>query len=47
MVNVMDLQGRLLGTERLRPGDDPAAVARRILRAKSTPDDFYAPIRYH
>jgi hypothetical protein len=42
---VRDMEGRLF-TERLGP-DDPAVVARRLLRAKyGKHSDFYAPIRY-
>jgi hypothetical protein len=41
------MQGRLLGRQPVHPGDDVEAVARRILREKSTGGDFYRPIKYH
>jgi hypothetical protein len=45
MVHVQDMEGRLLGSEQFRPGDDVKAVARRILRAKR-PSSFFDPIPY-
>jgi hypothetical protein len=46
-VEVWDLQGRLLGTEVLRPGDGADAVARKILREKSGKrNSFYDAIVY-
>jgi hypothetical protein len=41
MVRVRDDQNRDLGSEVLRPGDLPAAVARKILREKKAPNDFW------
>jgi hypothetical protein len=47
MVKVTDLQGHLLGTQPIRPGDDIEAAARKILREKSGKhSEFYAPIPY-
>jgi len=34
LVRVWDMQGKLLGTQALKTGDDPAHAARKILRAK-------------
>jgi hypothetical protein len=34
MVRVEDIEGRLVGTEALQPGDDPLPIARRLLREK-------------
>jgi hypothetical protein len=45
MVKVTDLQGRLLGTQPLKPGDDVEAAARKILREKKA-SAFYDPIQY-
>ena len=45
MVRVEDAEGRPLASQVLRPGDDPAVVARSILRAK-TREQFWDPIRY-
>jgi hypothetical protein len=41
MVRVRDDQDRDLGSEVLRPGDDPKAIARSILRTKKAPNDFW------
>jgi len=45
IVRIRDDQDRELGSEVLRPGDAPAAVARKILREKKAPA-FWAPINY-
>jgi hypothetical protein len=45
MVKVADLQGRLLGTQPIKPGDDVEAAARKILREKKA-SAFYDPIQY-
>jgi hypothetical protein len=45
MVKVEDLQGRLLGTEPINPGDDAEAAARAVLRKKRA-SAFYDPIQY-
>src|SRR5262249_51511085 len=44
-VRVYDLQGRLLGSELMRSGDDVMTVAKRLLRKGATPS-FFAPLRY-
>jgi hypothetical protein len=41
VVRVYDVDGNLLGTERLHPGADAGAAARRELRAKRAPNDFW------
>jgi hypothetical protein len=47
MVRFEDMRGRLLGTAQMRPGDDPAAMARRLLRGEhGRPGSFYDPIPY-
>jgi hypothetical protein len=46
LVCVRDDQGRELGSEVLRPGSDPAVVARSILRTKKAPVQFWNPIPY-
>jgi hypothetical protein len=46
-VRVTDAAGRPVGSEEFGPADDPAVVARRILRrARLGRGDFYGPIRY-
>ena len=45
-VVVTDLHGRPIGKEELRPGDDPAVIARRILRRARHNSDFHRPISY-
>ena len=46
-VVVTDLHGRPIGKEEAKSGDDPAVIARRILRrARLGRGDFYGPIRY-
>jgi hypothetical protein len=42
LVRVRDDQGRELGSEVLRPGQDHAAVARSILRTKKAPNEFWS-----
>jgi hypothetical protein len=44
-LEVTDLQGRLLGTQPINPGDDAEAAARAVLRKKRS-SGFYAPIPY-
>jgi hypothetical protein len=41
IVLVEDAEGRLIGSEVLRPGDDAKSVARAILRSKTAPNDFW------
>jgi hypothetical protein len=41
VVRVYDVDHNLLGTEHLRPGDDGGAAARRVLREKKAPNDFW------
>jgi hypothetical protein len=43
-VHVEDSEGRRLGSQVFSPGDNPAAVARKILREKGK--QFYAPLAY-
>ena len=45
-VVVTDLSGRPIGKEKLKPGDDAAVVARRILGQGRSRKDFYREIRY-
>jgi hypothetical protein len=46
-LHVEDLQGRELGTQLLRPGDDIEAAARKILReSHGRHSSFYDPIPY-
>ena len=40
MVKVTDLQGRLLGTQPIKPGDEVEAAARKILREKRAASGF-------
>jgi hypothetical protein len=42
-VHVEDAEGRILGSEALRPGVDPASIARAILR-RQEPDTFWSPL---
>jgi hypothetical protein len=46
MVKVTDLEGRLLGTQPVRPGDDVEAAARKVLREKRAASGFYDRIDY-
>jgi hypothetical protein len=46
MVEVTDMDGRLLGRAPIKPGDDPEVAARRILREKRAASGFYDPIPY-
>jgi hypothetical protein len=47
VLRVYDDEGRLLGTDKLQPGDDAAHAARKILKAKHGKHHaFYDPIRY-
>ena len=41
-----DLQGRPIGKEELKPGDDPTVIAKRILRRGRAQRDFFRPISY-
>jgi hypothetical protein len=45
MIRVSNMQGRPLGTQMLKPGEEPDSVARRLLREKR-PSGFYDPIPY-
>jgi hypothetical protein len=44
-LEVTDLEGRLLATQPINPGDDVEAAARAVLR-KKRPSAFYGPIAY-
>jgi hypothetical protein len=44
-LEVTDLEGRLLGTQPINPGDDAEAAARAVLRKKRS-SAFYDPIQY-
>src|SRR5262245_8590822 len=44
MLYVQDLEGQPLGSQALKPGDDPIAAARKILRSGC--DGFYGKISY-
>jgi hypothetical protein len=46
VVRVYDADHNLLGTERLAPGADAGAAARRVLREKKSPAQFWNPISY-
>ena len=47
LVQVWDLNGKLLGSGAVRPDEDPASVARKILKAKSDcGNSFYRPLKY-
>lgn len=46
ILHVEDMQGRLLGRQPVRPGDDVEAIARKLLRDKTRGNDFYRPINY-
>ena len=46
VVRVYDVDHNLLGTEHLRPGADAGAAARRVLREKKAPAQFWNPINY-
>jgi len=43
-VVVTDLEGRPIGSEKLKPGDDPTVIAKRILRRGRARPDFYRPL---
>ena len=43
-VVVTDLSGRPIGKEKLKPGDDPTVIAKRILRRGRSRSDFYRPL---
>ena len=45
-VVVTDLQGRPIGSEEAKPGDDPTLIAKRILRRGRAQRDFFRPINY-
>jgi hypothetical protein len=45
VLRVYDADRNLLGTEHLA-GDDARAVARRVLREKKSPGQFWNPINY-
>jgi len=44
-VQLLDLRGQLVGTEFVKPGEDPEPAARKILRGKKV-SAFYSPIAY-
>jgi hypothetical protein len=46
VVRVYDVDRNLLGTEHLAPGADAGAAARRVLREKKAPAQFWNPINY-
>jgi hypothetical protein len=46
VLRVYDADQNLLGTEHLRPGADAGAAARRVLREKKAPAQFWNPINY-
>jgi hypothetical protein len=46
MVRVYGTDGNLIGSAELRPGEDAATVARRLLREKHARSDFYKPLAY-
>ena len=45
-VRVYDTDGNLLGSVRLRPGDNVEAAAKRLLREKHGVGGFYGRINY-
>jgi hypothetical protein len=45
-VVVTDLQGRPIGKEEVKSGDDPTVIAKRILRRGRAHRDFFRPINY-
>ncbi len=45
-VHVYGDDSRLIGTAKVRPGDDAGAAARKLLRESRRSSDFYAPINY-
>jgi hypothetical protein len=45
MVRVEDMHGRALGSQALRPGDDPLSIARQLLLEKRG-STFWGPIDY-
>ena len=48
VLRVYDDEGRLLGTDRLQPGDDAVHAARRLLKERhGKHGSFYDPIRRH
>lgn len=46
MVRVADLEGRLLGSAEIKPGENAEVIARKILREKTAGGDFYRPVTY-
>jgi hypothetical protein len=46
VVRVYDADHNLVGTEHLHPGADAGAAARRVLREKKAPGQFWSPIPY-
>jgi hypothetical protein len=46
VVRVEDMEGRSLGGQVLRPTDNPATVARAILRTTKAPEPFWGPLAY-
>jgi hypothetical protein len=46
VLRVYDVDHNLLGTEHLAPGADAGAAARRVLREKKSPGQFWGTINY-
>jgi hypothetical protein len=46
VVRVYDVDGNLLGSARLRPGDDVEVAAKKLLREKHGVGGFYGRINY-
>jgi hypothetical protein len=46
VLRVYDTDQNLLGTEHLPPGADAGAAARRVLREKKSPGQFWGTINY-
>jgi hypothetical protein len=45
-VRVRNDRGKLVGSAELVAGDNPAVIARRLLKRGRAQSDFYSPIRY-
>jgi hypothetical protein len=46
IVTVLDASGKRISIQTVKPGQDPAAVARRLLREANKPADFYRQLAY-
>ena len=46
LIRVRDAEGKLLGTQRLKPCDDVEAAARKLLREKCGYNSFHAPLPF-